>query len=52
MARVRMSIDLDDETVDALDRMVADMDLDFPREVAAAAALRDWLFAAGYFLMT
>ncbi len=31
----------------ALDRMVADMELGFPRELAAAAALRDWLIAAG-----
>lgn len=28
--------------------MVADMELGFPRELAAAAALRDWLIAAGY----
>lgn len=48
MATIRISIDLDDARVEAPDRMVADMKLDFPRELAAAAALRDWLIAAGY----
>ncbi len=28
--------------------MVADMGLSFPLELAAAAALRDWLIGAGY----
>jgi hypothetical protein len=45
---VRLTIDVDDEMAAALDKMVADMNLDFPRELAAAAVLRDWLIAAGY----
>lgn len=28
--------------------MIADMGLTFPPELAAAAALRDWLIGAGY----
>lgn len=45
---VRLTIEIDDEMAEALDKMVAEMDLDLPRELAAAAALRDWLIAAGY----
>lgn len=45
---MRLAIDIDDEMADALDRMIEDMDLKFPRELAAAAALRDWLITAGY----
>ena len=45
---VRLTIDIDDEMAEALDKMIADMSFDFPRELAAAAALRDWLIAAGY----
>ncbi|MGI6854383.1 hypothetical protein [Mesorhizobium sp. 1B3] len=45
---VRLTIEIDDEVADAMDKMVADMNLDFPRELAAAAALRDWLIAVGY----
>lgn len=45
---VRLTIELDDETADALDRMIDEMQVEFPRELAAAAALRDWLIHAGY----
>lgn len=45
---VRLTIDIDDAMAEALDKMVADMNLEFPRELAAAAVLRDWLIAAGY----
>ncbi len=41
----RLTFDIDDDMAAALDRMVADMELGFPRELAAAAALRDWLAA-------
>lgn len=44
----RLIIDIDDELAAALDKMIADMQLEFPRELAAAAALRDWLIGAGY----
>lgn len=43
-----LTIQIDDEMAEALDRMVADMELDFPLELAAAAALRDWQIGAGY----
>jgi hypothetical protein len=43
----RLSFDIDDEMAEALDRMIADTNLDFPRELAAAATLRDWLIGAG-----
>lgn len=45
---VRLTIDLDDEMTDALDRMIADMQVEFPRELVISAALRDWLISAGY----
>lgn len=45
---VRLAIEIDDEMADALDRMIKDMQVEFPLELAAAAALRDWLVAAGY----
>lgn len=35
---VRISIDAVGDMAEALDRMVADMELGFPRELAAAAA--------------
>lgn len=44
----RLTFDIDDDMAEALDQMVADMELSFPRELAAAAALRDWLIGAGY----
>ncbi len=28
--------------------MIRDMQVEFPRELAASAALRDWLIGAGY----
>ncbi|MGO4840758.1 hypothetical protein AB4144_51760 [Rhizobiaceae sp. 2RAB30] len=43
-----LTIKLDEEMSDALDRMIVDMQLEFRREVAATAMLRDWLIAAGY----
>lgn len=45
---VRLTIEIDDEMTDALDEMIRDMQVEFPRELAVAAALRDWLIHAGY----
>lgn len=45
---MRLTIDIDDEMAAALDRMIAATKAGFPRELAAAVALRDWLIAAGY----
>jgi predicted transcriptional regulator len=47
MMPVQISINLDDEMAEALDRMVADMRAG-TREQAAAAAVHDWLIIAGY----
>lgn len=44
----RISIDIDDEMAAALDRMIADMKVEYPRELVISAALRDWLIGASY----
>jgi hypothetical protein len=48
MMPIRISIDLDERSARRARPVVAEMQLEFPREVAAAAALRDWLVGAGY----
>lgn len=45
---VRLVIDVDDDLAEALDQLIADMELDLSRELAAEAGLRDWLIWAGY----
>jgi hypothetical protein len=45
---VRLSIELDDEIAAGLDKLIDDMSVVLPRELVAAAVLREWLIAAGY----
>ncbi|HWK66110.1 MAG TPA: hypothetical protein VNS34_14300 [Rhizobiaceae bacterium] len=44
----KLSIAINDEMLAALDRLILDIEPGLPRELAASAALRNWLVGAGY----
>ena len=47
MADIRLILDVDPATINALDKLVAEAQLD-SRGHAAASILNDWLIATGY----
>lgn len=46
--RTELTLSLDEETVAALDSMIAATEAGCPREIAAAIGLRDWLISLGF----